>query len=286
MVRWQSLTKTSSIHQMAQTNKFPPDSGQPLIAHLVELRTRLLRILGAILVVFLILFPFANDLYAVLAEPLLVHLPEGASMIATEVASPFLAPFKFTLVLAFFVAIPMVLYQVWAFIAPGLYRNERRLVLPLLCASTLLFYAGMAFAYFVVFPLVFDFLIGVAPEGVTVMTDITKYLEFVLKLFFAFGMAFEVPIATIVLVWTGVTTPQELTAKRPYVIVAAFVIGMLLTPPDIISQTLLAVPMWLLFEAGILCSRFFLPAESVENADDSNDSDVAKDESQDHKPHT
>lgn len=245
---------------MTRPNKYPPDPGQPLVAHLVELRRRLIRVLIAILVVFLVLFPFANELYALLARPLLAHLPEGASMIATEVASPFLAPFKFALVLSFFVAIPMVLYQGWGFIAPGLYRNERRLVLPLLFSSTLLFYAGMAFAYFIVFPLIFDFLVGVAPEGVTVMTDISKYLEFVLKLFFAFGMAFEVPIVTIVLVWTGVTTPASLASKRSYVIVAAFVIGMLLTPPDMISQTLLAVPMWLLFEAGILFSRFFVPA--------------------------
>ena len=249
---------------MARTNKYPPDPGQPLVAHLIELRGRVVRILVAILLVFLVLFPFANDLYALLAQPLLKHLPEGASMIATEVASPFLAPFKFTLVLAFFVAIPIVLYQVWAFVAPGLYRNERRLVLPLLISSTLLFYAGMAFAYFVVFPLVFAFLVGVAPAGVTVMTDISKYLEFVLKLFFAFGVAFEVPIATILLVWTGVTTPERLTAKRPYVIVSAFVIGMLLTPPDVISQTLLAVPMWLLFEAGVLFSRPFVRAAEDE----------------------
>jgi len=258
---------------MARKNKYPPDPGQPLVTHLIELRGRLIRILGAILIVFIILFPFANDLYALLARPLLAHLPEGASMIATEVASPFLAPFKFTLVLAFFAAIPLVLYQIWGFIAPGLYRDERRLILPLLFSSTLLFYAGMAFAYFVVFPLVFDFLIGVAPEGVTVMTDITKYLEFVLKLFFAFGMAFEVPIATIVLVWTGVTTPASLAAKRPYVIVAAFVIGMLLTPPDMISQTLLAIPMWLLFETGIVFSRFFVPPQEAAEVD----TDVSED---------
>lgn len=263
---------------MARTNKYPPDPEQPLIAHLVELRQRVVRILVAILVVFLLLFPFANDLYALLAQPLLKHLPEGASMIATEVASPFLAPFKFTLVLAFFAAIPIVLYQGWAFVAPGLYRNERRLVLPLLVSSTLLFYAGMAFAYFVVFPLVFAFLIGVAPEGVTVMTDISKYLEFVLKLFFAFGVAFEVPIATILLVWTGVTTPESLAAKRPYVIVGAFVIGMLLTPPDVISQTLLAIPMWLLFEAGIIFSRFFVPAADDED-DVVADADVDEDPS-------
>jgi len=259
---------------MARPTKYPPDPGQPLIAHLVELRGRLIRILAAILVVFLAMFPFANELYSLLAQPLLVHLPEGATMIATQVASPFLAPFKFTLVLSFFAAIPLVLYQVWGFVAPGLYKNERRLVLPLLFASTLLFYAGMGFAYFVVFPLVFDFLVGVAPEGVTVMTDISSYLEFVLKLFFAFGMAFEVPIVTIVLVWTGVTTPDRLASKRSYVIVAAFVLGMLLTPPDMISQTLLAIPMWLLFEMGIVFSRFFVPKQ--DNEDESDVSDGAE----------
>jgi sec-independent protein translocase protein TatC len=250
-------------------NQYPPDAGQPLIAHLVELRGRLLRMLAAILLIFLLLFPFANELYALLARPLLLQLPQGASMIATEVAAPFLAPFKFTMVLAFFISIPLVLYQVWGFVAPGLYKNERRLVLPLLLSSTLLFYGGMLFAYFVVFPLIFDFLVSVAPAGVTVMTDISKYLEFVLKLFFAFGLAFEVPIATIVLVWGGVTTPEHLIAKRPYVIVGAFVIGMLLTPPDMISQTLLAVPMWLLFEAGIVFSRFFVRDGEIDV--DSND---------------
>lgn len=254
---------------MKRKNKYPPDSGQPLVAHLIELRNRLIRVLIGMGVAFLAMFPFANELYVMLAQPLLAHLPEGSSMIATEVASPFLAPFKFTLVAAFFAIIPLVLYQVWSFIAPGLYKTERRLVLPLLFASSLLFYAGMIFAYFVVFPLVFRFLIGVAPEGVEVMTDISKYLEFVLKLLFAFGMAFEVPIATIVLVWSGATTPQSLRAKRPYVIVAAFVIGMLLTPPDLISQTLLAVPMWLLFEMGVIFSRFFVrdSEESMDAAD-------------------
>lgn len=237
----------------------------PLIAHLVELRTRLLRVLGVVAVVFLILFPFSNTLYTMLARPLIEHLPEGASMIATDVAAPFLVPFKFTLVLAFFIAIPAVLHQTWGFIAPGLYKKERRLIFPLLISSTLLFYGGMVFAYFVVFPLVFSFLIGTAPEGVAVMTDISKYLGFVLKLFFAFGLAFEVPIATIVLVWGGTTTPQALAAKRPYVIVGAFVIGMLLTPPDMISQTLLAIPMWLLFELGVVLSRAYTGKADVSN---------------------
>ncbi|MDX1433241.1 MAG: twin-arginine translocase subunit TatC, partial [Gammaproteobacteria bacterium] len=218
------------------------------VEHLVELRDRLIRILIAVVVFLVVLFPFNQELYNILAEPLLRHMPEGTTMIATEVASPFLAPFKLTLVLAIFLSMPVALHQIWAFVAPGLYRHERRLVLPLLVTSSVLFYLGMAFAYFVVFPLMFAFFQAVAPAGVAIMTDISRYLDFVLKIFFAFGIAFEVPIATILLVWTGATTPKALVAKRPYVIVGAFVIGMLITPPDAISQTLLAVPMWLLFE--------------------------------------
>ena len=230
----------------------------PFLSHLFELRDRLLRIVLVVGVIFLGLFSFANDLYTLLAEPLLKHMPEGGSMIATEVASPFLTPFKLALVTAIFIAVPFLLYQLWAFIAPGLYQHEKRLAFPLLFSSVVLFYAGMAFAYFVVFPLVFGFLTSVAPQGVTVMTDITKYLDFVLKMFFAFGIAFEVPIATILLVLAGLTTPESLSAKRPYIIVAAFVIGMLLTPPDVISQTLLAVPMWILFEVGVIFSRLIV----------------------------
>jgi sec-independent protein translocase protein TatC len=235
------------------------------VEHLVELRDRLLRIVLAVLCFLVVLFPFANDLYAVLAEPLLRHLPEGTSMIATQVASPFLTPFKLTLVLSIFLAMPVVLYQVWSFVAPGLYKHERRLVLPLMVTSSLLFYLGMAFAYFVVFPLMFAFFQAVAPEGVAIMTDITAYLDFVLKIFFAFGLAFEVPVATILLVWTGFTTPAALTAKRPYIIVGAFVLGMMLTPPDIISQTLLALPMWVLFELGILFSKIYVGKRAGED---------------------
>lgn len=253
---------------MARPKKYPPEPEQPLIDHLIEMRNRLLRILAVAGVIFLALLPFANPLYELLAMPLLQHLPEDSTMIATEVASPFLAPFKFTLVIAFFLAMPYVLYQVWAFVAPGLYRDERRIVLPLLVSSSLLFYGGVAFAYFVVFPLVFGFLVSVAPEGVAVMTDISKYLEFALKLFFAFGAAFEVPVATILLVWAGATTPERLVAKRPYVIVAAFVIGMLLTPPDMISQTLLAIPIWLLFELGVYAARVLVPAREEEGTQD------------------
>lgn len=228
-----------------------------LISHLIELRSRLLRALGSVLLVFLCLVYFAQDLYHYLAMPLIASLPEGASMIATDVAAPFLAPFKLTLVLSFFVAIPYVLYQIWAFVAPGLYSREKKLVAPLLASSTLLFYAGMAFAYFVVFPLAFLFFNSVAPEGVLVSTDISSYLNFVLKLFFAFGLAFEIPIAVILLCWTGVTNAEKLRKKRPYVIVGAFVIGMLLTPPDVISQTLLALPMWVLFEIGVLVGSIY-----------------------------
>jgi sec-independent protein translocase protein TatC len=232
----------------------------PFLEHLIELRDRLLRVVAAVAVFLVVLLPFANPLYSLLAEPLLRHMPEGTSMIATEVASPFLTPFKLTLVLAVFLAMPVALYQAWAFIAPGLYRHEKRLALPLLVSSVLLFYLGMAFAYFVVFPLIFGFFTATAPEGVAVMTDINKYLDFVLTLFFAFGVAFEVPIATILLVLAGVTTPDDLLRMRPYIIVGAFVIGMVLTPPDVFSQTFLAVPMWLLFEVGVVLARMALRA--------------------------
>ncbi len=245
--------------------KYSTYQQQPFIAHLIELRSRLLRVLVAVLLVFAVLVPFANTLYTGLAHPLISRLPAGTTMIATEVSSPFLTPFKFTLVMAIFIAIPYVLYQVWAFIAPGLYRSERSLALPLIVSSAALFYLGMLFAYFVVFPLVFGFFIKTAPHGVSVMTDISKYLDFVLKMFFAFGLAFEVPIAIILMVRAGITTPDDLSAKRPYIIVGAFVVGMLLTPPDAFSQTLLAVPMWLLFEVGLRLSRRFMPAAGVED---------------------
>ncbi|MDD5580225.1 MAG: twin-arginine translocase subunit TatC [Methylobacter sp.] len=231
---------------------------QPFISHLIELRNRLLRVVFSVLVVFLALASYANEIYSLLAGPLLKHMPKNSTMIAIDVASPFFTPFKLALVVAVFISIPVILYQFWAFVAPGLYKRERRMILPLLVASTLLFYMGVAFAYFGVFPLVFGFLTAAAPTGVAVMTDITKYLDFVLTMFFAFGVCFEVPIFTIVLVWTGLVTPASLADKRPYVIVAAFIIGMLLTPPDAISQTLLAIPMWMLFEIGLLFSRLFV----------------------------
>ena len=231
------------------------DTPQPLVTHLVELRDRLLRAVLSVLVVFICLFPFANDIYTFVSEPLRELLPQGSSMIATEVASPFLTPFKLTLVVALFLAMPYVLFQIWAFVAPGMYRKEKRIALPLLASSVLLFYAGAAFAYFVVFPLIFAFFTSVGPSDITVMTDINRYLDFVLKLFFAFGIAFEIPIAAVILILTGVTTPDKLASKRPWIIVGCFVAGMLLTPPDVISQSLLALPMWLLFELGVLFGR-------------------------------
>lgn len=239
------------------------ENSLPLISHLLELRERLLRVIVIVVVIFCSLVFFSNDIYHYLAIPLTSQLPEGSSMIATGVATPFLTPIKLTIVLSIFIAIPAILYQVWAFIAPGLYKHERKLIAPLVISSAFLFYLGMAFAYFIVFPIVFSFFTNTAPEGVMIATDINNYLDFVLKLFFAFGLAFEIPIATVLLCWTGATTPQKLKKQRPYIIVIAFVIGMLLTPPDIISQTLLAVPMLLLFEMGLLCTRFYVPKETL-----------------------
>jgi sec-independent protein translocase protein TatC len=255
---------------MIEPQPFPPPTEQPLVQHLLELRDRLMRVVLVVVLIFLSLFAFANDLYTFLADPLLQHMAKGTSMIATQVVSPFLTPFKLALVMSIFIAVPYILYQAWGFMAPGLYQHERRLIFPLLFSSTILFYTGMAFAYYVVFPLVFGFLTGVAPEGVAVMPDITYYLDFAIKMFFAFGLAFEVPIATILLVWSGITSAEKLSAKRPYVIVGAFVVGMLLTPPDVISQTLLAIPMWILFELGLVFSRFYVrptKADSVEDDD-------------------
>ena len=231
------------------------DQEMPLVAHLTELRTRLLRCVVAVLVIFAALFSFAQEIYALVAAPLRAYLPEGATMIATGVASPFLTPFKLTLIVALFLSIPVILHQIWGFIAPGLYTREKRIAAPLLASSILLFYAGMAFAYFLVFPIIFGFFASVTPEGVAMMTDIGQYLDFVLTLFFAFGVAFEIPVATFLLIWVGIVDVQTLRNSRPYVIVGCFVVGMFLTPPDVFSQTLLAVPMWLLFEAGLF---FFL----------------------------
>ncbi len=234
------------------------DREQPLVSHLIELRSRLLRMIVGILIVFLALLPFANPIYTALAGPLLKHLPAHSSMIAIDVLSPFLTPIKLSLVLAIFITMPWILYQVWAFVAPGLYQREKRLALPILASSTLLFYFGMAFAYFAIMPLFFAFVTSTAPEGVAVMTDINAYLDFVLTLFFAFGVAFEVPVATVILALAGVITPDAMVAKRPLVVLGALIIGTLLTPPDVISQVLLALPVWLLFEIGVFVSRLLL----------------------------
>ena len=244
---------------MSAKKNLNEDAGQPLIEHLIELRNRILRCLGAVVIIFLPLFYFANEIYAYISEPLRAFLPEGASMIATEVASPFITPFKLSLFMALFCAMPYILHQVWRFIAPGLYANEKQIAIPLLISSVLLFYAGMSFAFYVVFPLMFGFFTSKVPDGVVMMTDINRYLDFVLKLFFAFGLAFEIPIATMLLIWTGATDVKSLRRKRPFVIIGCFVVGMLLTPPDVISQILLAVPMWVLFELGIIFSRFIKP---------------------------
>ncbi len=251
---------------------------ETLLSHLYELRSRLLWVVGSVLVVFIGLFPFANKLYSYLAGPLMAHLPEGSSMVAIDVASPFLTPFKLVFLVSIVLAIPIIFYHAWAFIAPGLYSNEKRLVFPILVSSSLLFYVGMAFAYFIVFPLMFGFFTKVAPEGVAVMTDIGRYLDFVVKIFIAFGIAFEVPIVTLVLVKLGITTPNQLAGKRPYVIVGAFILGMLLTPPDIISQILLAIPVWLLFELGLALSRVMVNNKNSNNETDTNIEEATKQE--------
>ncbi len=236
---------------------------QPLISHLLELRNRLLKAVAAVVVIFIGLIYFSNEIYEFVSKPLVERLPAGATMIATDVASPFFTPLKLTLIAAVFLAVPFILYQVWAFVAPGLYKHERRLIFPLLVSSSLLFYCGVAFAYFVVFPLVFGFFTAISLGGVEFATDIASYLDFVLALFLAFGIAFEVPVAIILLCWTGATTPKSLSEKRPYIIVGAFVVGMLLTPPDMISQTLLAIPMCLVFEVGLFVARFYTRDEAV-----------------------
>ena len=230
---------------------------QPLISHLCELRTAALRSIICVFVVALILLPFTNQIYSFIAIPLIEKLPEGGNMIATEVASPFFTPFKLTLFCAIFLSFPFILYQAWSFIAPGLYKKEKELILPLIMSSSLLFYSGVLFAYFIVFPILFSFLTATAPDGIKIMTDINHYLNFILKLFFAFGISFEIPIATILLIKTGFVSVKKLSSNRPYVIFFAFFIGMLLTPPDVISQILLAIPIWLLFEIGLIFSKFF-----------------------------
>ena len=244
-----------------------------LMSHLVELRDRVVRMVLAVVAIFACLFYWANDIYVYLADPLTQHLPEGASMIAIDVASPFLTPFKLVLMLSVFLAMPVILHQCWSFVAPGLYASEKRIAGPLLVSSILLFYAGVAFAYYVVFPLVFGFFTSVGPDMVNISTDIGRYLDFVLALFFGFGLAFEVPIATIILVAIGITTPKKLGEKRPYIIVGAFICGMLLTPPDVISQALLALPMWILFEAGLVAAKMIFSDRDFDDDEDEGEED-------------
>jgi sec-independent protein translocase protein TatC len=227
-----------------------------LLSHLVELRSRLLKVAAAVVLVFVALLPWSRKIFSLVSEPLREVLP-GNAMIATAVASPLLTPFKLTFFAALFIAMPIVLYQIWAFVAPGLYKKEKRFAMPLLASSIVLFYLGIAFAYFVVFPLMFNFFTAVAPEGVEVQTDISQFLDFITTIVFAFGIAFEVPIATVLIVWTGLTTPDKLGKARPYVFLGAFIVGMMITPPDVISQTLLAVPVYLLYELGIMMARIF-----------------------------
>lgn len=256
------MTETDNGHHNAHTND-QTDSEQPLVNHLLELRSRLLKCLAAIALIFVSLAFFSNDLYHFFASPIQELLPSGSTMIATEVAAPFFAPFKLTLFLSAFVAAPYILFQIWAFVAPGMYSHEKKLAMPLFASSVVLFYLGMAFTYYVVFPLVFGFFTSVAPEGIAVTPDINSYLSFILKLFFAFGLAFEIPVATMLVIKAGIVSRESLAEKRPYVVVICFVFGMLLTPPDFISQTLLAVPAWLLFEAGLWFSRYLSPDEPL-----------------------
>lgn len=232
------------------------DQNQPLFTHLLELRNRLLRCVICVLLIFLSLFYFANDLYLIMVEPLSSLLPRTGDLIATGVTSPFLVPFKMTLVLSILISMPLILQQIWGFVAPGLYHHEKRFGIPLLISSIILFYAGIAFAYFVVMPIVFGFFTAIGPEGVSFLPDISNVLNFMLKMFFAFGLSFEIPIATFLLVIMGMTTVEKLSSKRPYIFLGCFVVGMLVTPPDVVSQSILAIPMWLLFELGLLFSRF------------------------------
>jgi sec-independent protein translocase protein TatC len=246
------------------------DGTETFISHLIELRDRLLKAVVAWIILFICLFPFANDLYSVLAQPLLDKLPQGGQMIATEVVTPFFVPIKVAMMTAFLGALPVILYQVWAFIAPGLYAHERKMIVPMVFASLVLFACGMAFAYFLVFPVVFGFIVGIAPVGVAVMTDIGKYLDFVITMFLAFGITFEVPIVVVSLALTGMVEIEKFKEARPYVIVGAFVIGAIFTPPDVVSQIMLAVPLWLLYEIGVIVAGWLIkrkPVEPVEEED-------------------
>lgn len=243
------------------------DIEDSFISHLIEMRDRLLRAVVAVIIIFICLFPWAKDIYGLLAQPLLAALPKGGQMIATEITTPFFVPMKVTMMAAFLLALPWVFYQIWAFVAPGLYQHEKRLGVPLVIASVVLFVTGMAFAYFLVFPLVFHFIVSVTPTGVAVMTDIGKYLDFVLTMFMAFGITFEVPIAVVLLVKTGMVSVAKLREIRPYVIVGAFVVGAIFTPPDVVSQFMLATPLWLLYELGIIVAALISKPQAEPGSD-------------------
>lgn len=244
------------------------DSEQSIIDHLIELRSRLLKAVLTVLVLIVIMFPFAGEIYTLIAQPVMMNLSGDTEMIATGVLSPFLTPFKMVIILAIIISMPVIIYQIWAFVAPGLYRHEKRIATPILLSSIVLFYLGCAFAYFVVFPILFVFLPSIAPEGVVYMPDINSYLDIVIRLFFAFGLAFEIPVAVIILIVLGVTSASQLAAKRPYIVVGILVVAMLLTPPDPSSQVLLAIPMWILFEFGLIMGRVLrLQSQQSENKD-------------------
>jgi sec-independent protein translocase protein TatC len=254
---------------MSEPSSAPENTQETFISHLIELRTRLLRSIVAVVVVLVCLFPWAKDIYAALAAPLLKALPQGSTMIATDVTGTFLVPLKVTLMAAFLIALPYVLYQVWAFVAPGLYQHEKRLALPVIFSSVVFFALGMAFAYFFVFPIAFGFFAGYTPAGVQMMTDIDKYLSFVLTMFLAFGITFEVPVVVVVLVRLGVVSLDKLRSIRGYVIVGAFIVGAIFTPPDVLSQVMLAVPLWLLYELGLLIARFVAVTKRETGAEES-----------------
>ncbi len=260
---WADKSMNKSIEKTAHTTRseMVNDSEQPLVEHLLELRTRLLRCVLVVLVLFCGMFSFAGEIYSYFITPMIAVLPESSTLLATGTIAPFLTPFKLTFYVALYLSVPVLLHQLWGFIAPGLYQSERRFALPLLVSSVVLFYCGMAFAYFLVVPILFQFMAGIEIPGVSYMPDISENLNLMLKLFFAFGVAFEVPIATFLAIMAGLTTPQSLAEKRPYIVVGCFVLGMLLTPPDIISQVLLALPMWLLFEVGLILGKMVAKEE-------------------------
>tara|TARA_R110001606_G_scaffold332597_1_gene480447 strand:- start:150 stop:932 length:783 start_codon:yes stop_codon:yes gene_type:complete len=253
---------------MSNKPKYGTGGELTIVDHLIELRDRIMKSLAAILLLFLSLFYFSNDIYTFVATPLMSVLPENMGMIAIDPTSPFFAPFKLTFYVSLFLAAPYILYQLWSFIAPGLYQNEKALAIPLFISSVLLFYAGIAFAYYVLFGFVFAFFVSVAPEGIMVTPDINSFLSFALAIFFAFGLAFEIPIAVFLLIWVGIVEPEDLTSKRPYVVVGCFVIGMLLTPPDPFTQSMLALPMWMLFEVGIVFGRLVKRRQKAKEAEE------------------